>query len=199
MVPGMSDGQAHPFSPPESQEAGKKVSHHRTLLYVPGAARASRLQDMTPLECSPAGLIYCTNLSTIHPAMSVRGHIVFMLIATLVAWIAWLMVVTNVNPTTAAWWGFALFYVTLFLSLFGSFTTLGFVLRSLFLVRRKTMQYKVSTSMRQALLWSAALIISLGLQSQRLLSWWIFALVLVVFVLIEFFALSVRNASEQVE
>lgn len=122
-----------------------------------------------------------------------------MLIATVVAWIAWLMVLTNVNPTKAAWWGLGLFYTTLFLSLFGSFTTLGFVFRSLFLIRRKTMHYKVTTSLRQAFLWSAALILALGLQGQRLLSWWIFVTILIVFALIEFFVISVRNASEQVE
>ncbi|MBI4090473.1 MAG: hypothetical protein HY422_00445 [Candidatus Komeilibacteria bacterium] len=131
--------------------------------------------------------------------MSVRGHILFMLMATLIAWIAWLMVLINVNPTMAAWWGFTLFYVTFFLSLFGSFTTLGFVFRSLFLIRRKTTQYKITTSLRQAFLWSAALIIALGLQGQRLLSWWIFAIILIVFALIEFFVVSVRNASEQIE
>lgn len=131
--------------------------------------------------------------------MSVRGHILFMLVATLVMWVAWILVLTNINPSTAAWWGFALFYVTLFLSLFGSFTTLGFVLRSLFLIRRKTTQYKITTSLRQAFLWSAALIIALGLQGQRVLSWWIFATILIVFALIEFFVISVRNASEQIE
>ncbi len=129
-------------------------------------------------------------------SLSVRSHIIFMLIATVVAWICWLAVIMSVNPHDAGWWGFGLFYLTLFLSLFGSFAILGFTLRSIVSFRRSTSRYRVSTSLRQGFLWALALIIGLGLQGQRLLSMWIFILILVIFALLELSIVSLQRERE---
>jgi hypothetical protein len=125
--------------------------------------------------------------------MSVRAHILFMLAATVSAWIAWLLVIVSLNPQEVAWWGFLIFYATLFLSIFGTFTVLGFTIRSLIRRKRMTLGYKTVTSLRQSFFWSLALIIVLAVQSQRLLNWWNFFLVIVGFSLLEFFIATISN------
>ncbi len=129
--------------------------------------------------------------------MSLRGHMVLMLVATVIAWITWLLVMSTINPTQTVWWGFVLFYTTLFLSLFGSFAVAGLAVRTITQFRRRTVRYQASTSLRQALLWSLALIIALFLQSQRLLSWWVVSLLAIVFVLIEFMVMTMHHNSER--
>ena len=129
--------------------------------------------------------------------MSVRAHILFMLAATIAAWFAWFMVIMNVHPYQTAWWGFGIFYSTLFLAIFGSFTVAGYTIRSLFQHKRITMKYKVSTAMRQSFFWSIALVIVLGLQGQRLLNWWTLALVVIGFGMIEFFLSSLHQSSSK--
>lgn len=128
--------------------------------------------------------------------MSLRAHIVLMLTTTVLAWISWLLVIVYINPTSAGFWGFFVFYVSLFLSLFGSFTVLGFVMRSIVHFRRQTETYRIAASVRQSFLWSGALIIALILQAQRVLTWWIFAIVLIVFALLEFILMSGQARSE---
>jgi hypothetical protein len=100
------------------------------------------------------------------------------------------------NPLEVAWWGLGLFYVTLFLSLFGSFAILGFTLRSIVSFRRSTSRYRVVTSLRQGFLWALALIIALGLQGQRLLSIWVFGLILIIFALLELSIVSLQQERE---
>lgn len=128
--------------------------------------------------------------------MSLRTHIVLMLTTTVLAWISWLLVLVYVNPRAADFWGFFIFYASLFLSLFGTFTVLGFVVRSVVTMRRRTETYRVGISVRQSLLWSSALIIALMLQSQRVLTWWIFTIVLIVFGLLEFIFMSMQFQSD---
>ncbi len=129
-------------------------------------------------------------------SLSVRSHIIFMLLATVVAWICWLVVILTVNPLDVAAWGFGLFYITLFLSLFGSFAILGFTLRSIISFRRSTSRYRVTTSLRQGFLWALAMIIVLVLQGQRLLSLWIFGLIVIIFALLELSIVSMQQERE---
>jgi len=129
--------------------------------------------------------------------MSVRAHITLMLVATIFSWLGWLLVIINVNPYEAAWWGFALFYALLFLCLFGTFSVVGYTIRSVMKTKRVTIRFRITTAFRQSLLWSTSLIIALALQGQRLLTWWIFVIVIVVFVLIESIIMSIRQHAEE--
>lgn len=129
-------------------------------------------------------------------SLSVRSHIVFMLMATVIAWISWLAVLLTVDPNEASWWGFGLFFLTLFLSLFGSFALLGFALRTIVSSRRSTTRYRVVVSLRQGFLWSLALIIVLSLQGQRVLSMWILILILIIFAVLELSIVSLERERE---
>lgn len=125
--------------------------------------------------------------------MSYRIYGILMLAATAVAWMSWYLVVRAVDPQQGAWWGLGLFYFTLFLSAFGTLTTLGFAVRSLFAIHRRPPSDRAVISLRHAALWSLALISSLALQGARLLTWWILGLLLITFALIEFFIMSAHR------
>jgi len=126
-------------------------------------------------------------------SLSVRSHIIFMLIATVIAWISWLGVLLTIDPFDASWWGFGLFYLTLFLSLFGSLALVGLALRTIVSSRRSTTRYRVVVSLRQAFLWSLAAIIALVLQSQHVLSTWILVLILIIFAVLELSIVSLER------
>jgi hypothetical protein len=129
-------------------------------------------------------------------SLSVRSHIVFMMMASVVAWISWLSVLLMINPDEAPWWGFGLFFVTLFLSLFGSFAVAGFTLRTILSARRSTTRYRRVVSLRQSFLWSLALIIALALQGQRILNLWILVLLLVIFAVLELTIVSIEREKQ---
>jgi len=136
--------------------------------------------------------------------MGIRAYLILMTITTIIAWTGWAMVITNIDPETAGLWGFTFFYLSFFLSLLGSFSIIGYVVRFIWShlaltpgskARRQKQAnvYRVSTAFRQALLWSLAITIALTLQSQRLLVWWLMLLLVVVFALIEFTIISLTR------
>lgn len=109
-----------------------------------------------------------------------------MSLTTIVAWTGWVIVITTVNPEGAGALELSFFYLSLFLSLLGTFSVLGFGIRSLLQRHHRAHIYRVSTAFRQACLWSLGLIIALALQSQRILSWWLLLLLLLAMTMIEF-------------
>lgn len=117
-----------------------------------------------------------------------------MSITTVVAWFGWVMILLNSSPTSATPLVFTFFYISLFLSLLGTLSVIGCVLRFILQRQRRANAYKVSTAFRQAFLWSLALVIALGLQSQRLLSWWLIVLLVAVFTMLEFTFLSLSKS-----
>ncbi|OGY90722.1 MAG: hypothetical protein A3B30_00585 [Candidatus Komeilibacteria bacterium RIFCSPLOWO2_01_FULL_52_15] len=125
--------------------------------------------------------------------MGQRSFILLTLIATLLAWSAWLLVLLSIRPSTAAWWGFGLFYLTLFMSLFGSFALISFIVRTFARAYRQRLQNNIFASLRQSMLWSLAFVLALFLQAQRVLTWWLFALIIIIFVLVEAFLSGART------
>jgi len=82
--------------------------------------------------------------------MSVRTYVILMIITTIVAWSGWIAVITNIDPETASIWGFAFFYFSLFLSLLGTFSVVGYIVRYIIQGNKRGSLYKVSTAFRQA-------------------------------------------------
>lgn len=83
--------------------------------------------------------------------MSIKQYLIFLASGTAIAICAWFIVLISINPVTAGFFGFLGFYITLFFSLLGIFTTLGTLLR---LTQRKhiAVETLIKTSLRQALL-----------------------------------------------
>ena len=125
--------------------------------------------------------------------MSIRSHILFMFAATVAAWLGWLFVIFSIDPDQTNWIGFTAFYLTFFLAVFGTLSVSGFFLRSVMRKRLGSAHYQASVAMRQAFLWTAALVLALALQGDQLLNMWILITILVLFALIEFFITSLRT------
>ena len=122
--------------------------------------------------------------------MSLVRFLVMLSVGTLLSWVAWVMVLTNMNPTANGLAAVSLFYLSLILALTGTVTMIGFFLRY-WLEKEKLPFRQIAISFRQATLLSIGVGLALLLQSGRLLRWWsILMLVLVVGILEIFFLLN---------
>lgn len=124
--------------------------------------------------------------------MTLKRYLFLMLLATVLCWLALASVMFYINPSEAGIIGFILFYVSLFLSLVGTFSIIGFLLR----VWLTTMPIfrQVIISFRQGVLFSILVSVSLAMQSQQVLNWWIGLLLVALLGIIEmFFSLSSKR------
>ncbi|MFA4873331.1 MAG: hypothetical protein WC659_05345 [Patescibacteria group bacterium] len=121
--------------------------------------------------------------------MSLSRYVLVMIFATLVAWGAFLLVLFNVDPYDGGVIGRALFLGSLFFALFGTLSIVGFLARARW---RKgvPLYWHVLNAFRQALLISFICVVSLMLQSGRLLTWWNSLLLLLAATLLEIFFLT---------
>lgn len=121
--------------------------------------------------------------------MTLRAYLVLMILATFVCFFSFTISVMMIDPDTTNWVGFSLFYLSLFFSLMGFMSILGFLFRFVFL--RKDLESRlVIVSFRQAFLVSFLIAAVLFLLSLNLFSWLNLLLLIIVFSALEFFLLS---------
>lgn len=123
--------------------------------------------------------------------MNLKQYLTLMVVGTALCWLMWILVIFNIEPMSGI---FALFffYASLFLSLLGTLSIIGLSTRVI-LLRKNVIFKQVRNSFRQALLLSTFFIISLILQSQRILFWWNAALIIIGFTVLEFFIVSYKH------
>ncbi|MFH1145787.1 MAG: hypothetical protein V1707_02390 [bacterium] len=119
--------------------------------------------------------------------MKLKHYLLLMTLGTVIAWLSWVMVMNTVTPE--AGYGQILFYISLLLACFGSFSLLGYAGRALFSHGQLAYQ-QVNVSNRQGVLLSALVSISLWLQASSLLAWWSVLLLVVLLTLVELFFVS---------
>lgn len=113
-------------------------------------------------------------------------YLVFMTLATILSWGAWVLVLNTTNPQEAGTAGFLVFYFTLLLSLVGTLTLFGTAYRVLFLRREGVMAREVRIAFRHAVLLSISAIVALVLSAQGWLTWWALLLLLVAMSVVEY-------------
>ncbi len=91
---------------------------------------------------------------------------------TLLLWAGFFWTVYAINPLQTNWIGHVLFYFTLFLALLGTFSLIGIFLRRKW-VHEQALYRLVTLAVRQSVAMSIFFLITLFLQGQRLLRWWI--------------------------
>jgi hypothetical protein len=123
--------------------------------------------------------------------MTLKNYILLMIFATAACYLALLAVVFYFDPLNG---GMALFffYISLFLSLLGTFSLLGLFFR-LFFTKDHLIFKKVTTSFRQAIWFSLLIIISLYLNHINLLAWSNLALLIIALTLLELFFISFKT------
>ncbi len=124
--------------------------------------------------------------------MTLRKYLIFLFVCTGFCWLTWFFVIRYTNPETTGWLGFAFFYLSLFVSLVGTFSIFGFLVRTMF-KREEVIYKKIDVSSRQSIILSLLIIISLILQSQRLMTWWNFVILVAAISLVEIFFISYRK------
>lgn len=111
--------------------------------------------------------------------MPLKHYLIFITIGTFLCWVAWLMVLFFINPVEAGGMAFIVFYLSLFLALTGTLSLIGFFVRVWFSHELVVFRH-LGVSSRQAVWLGALVVVTLLLQSQRLLTWWN-ALLLILF------------------
>jgi len=109
-----------------------------------------------------------------------------MTLATLLCWASFIIVVNTINPFNTAILGFVFFYSSLFLSLIGTLSILGFLLRNL-LNKNQFISVQIMTSFRQSIWLALMIVIGLYLQSQKLVAWWNLLILILLMILLEFY------------
>jgi hypothetical protein len=117
--------------------------------------------------------------------MTFRQFVILMSVATASLWLGWWWTVISIDPSATNWLGFLLFYVSLFLSLIGTFTLLGVFLRKMKMHDAVIFQL-VLLSARQSILLSSLFVVLLLLQAQRILNIWITLILVIGVFLLEF-------------
>jgi len=124
--------------------------------------------------------------------MTLKQYLLGMIAGTLVSWGALSLVINYLNPELAGNMGLAFLYLSLFLSIAGTVTLIGFTWR--FFLHKDEMLYRqVSVSFRQGVMIGLAVVIALFLQANKLLTWWNLLLLIIGLTVLEFLALSARR------
>ncbi len=114
-----------------------------------------------------------------------------MSILSLVCWIAWIFVLSYLDPVESGALSHVLFYLSLFLALMGTFSLLGFFGRVWF-SKEEVIFRHLGVSFRQAILFALFLTGLLMLQGVRFLRWWNVLLFMILLTIAEFLFLSKR-------
>lgn len=111
--------------------------------------------------------------------MPFRLYMLCMSLATGLAWLAWGIVIWNINPEDAGLGGLLLFYSTIGLGLIGIFSLFGLAYRVFFSRKHGVMSRLVRTSFRHAIFLSLTVVGTLILAAADYLRWWIVAVIVI--------------------
>lgn len=117
--------------------------------------------------------------------MTVKAFIWGALATMIASWGVLALIVTWIDPSSsAAAMGFILFFLAIFLAVASMASLAGYVFRSVFL-RGQLSAYRVRPALRQGMLLGAFVDLLLFLQLERLLIWWVSAIIVLLFIVIE--------------
>lgn len=121
--------------------------------------------------------------------MTLKKYLIGIAVSTVLTFVAFMLVLFYVDPFDTGIVGFVGFYASLFFTIIGAFTIIGFYLR-IWSSGNEVVYAHVAPSFRQAIFLAVIIIGSLLLQSFRLLTWWDAILFVLSIVLLEFFFMS---------
>lgn len=111
---------------------------------------------------------------------------------TLLAWMAVGLVVTSADPTEAPTPVFIILGSALFLAFTGTFSIVGFLVRSVVFRKEAVISRQVMAAFRQATLLSLTLVLAIFLNAKSLLAWWNVLLLIAGATLLELVLISAR-------
>ncbi|MFA7170024.1 MAG: hypothetical protein WC178_04170 [Candidatus Paceibacterota bacterium] len=120
--------------------------------------------------------------------MTIKTYVIGMLVSTVVSFVAWILVLQNVNPNSAGLMGFLLFYFTLFFALTCFFSLAGFYFRRK-IFENKIEFRQVEVAFRQGMFLAVTFVGLLILQGERILDIYSAFLFVLFIVVAEFYFL----------
>jgi hypothetical protein len=127
--------------------------------------------------------------------MSLRNYVILMIVATLACYLGLGAIIFYTNPFSDGVIALLLFYLSLFISLIGTFAIIGLLVKMIF-TRDKLAFRKVTASFRQAIWFSLIISISLYLKKANLLVWKNMLMLVFAFTLIELFIISYKSKNK---
>ncbi len=118
--------------------------------------------------------------------MGFRSFLLLMSCATLLAWLAWGVVLFEVNPLESGVLGLLLFYLTLFAACIGAFFLLGVGYRLWIASQKMLLTREVQTAFRQSILLALVGVVSLAFSASGRWSWGIFLIMIVLTLAVEY-------------
>lgn len=118
--------------------------------------------------------------------MTHHRYISIIALAGLFAWVAWIVVINKLSPMETMGLSLAFFYVTLFIALSCTFTVIGFYFR-VWLFKNEIFYKHINIALRQGVFLGLIAVFALVFQMMRVLTWWSGFLLVIVFVLLEFY------------
>ena len=124
--------------------------------------------------------------------MSIKKYIFIMLMSTIICFMSSFFIMLSTDPYLMGLGGFILFYISLGLSFVGTFSILGFLIRSLF--KNKEANFKIIIdSFRQSIWISFIIIFYLLLKGLDFYRTWIFILFVIFVLFLEYLFSSRRR------
>lgn len=121
--------------------------------------------------------------------MTLRKYLIGMFVSTILCWFSFGLILTYIDPFASGFVGLFCFYISLFFATIGTLTIIGYLLR-VWLSKNEILYAHIGPAFRHGVLLSIILVVSLILQSFRLLTWWDAGLFIATIALLEFFFLS---------
>ncbi|MEK7569884.1 MAG: hypothetical protein AAB515_00350 [Patescibacteria group bacterium] len=128
--------------------------------------------------------------------MSLKSYLILFVVATLLSWVAWVIVLTQMNPDSGRTVTVSAFAVSLGFAVAGTVSLLGFGLRAWF--GKDPVLFRVlRTSVRQGVVVAVLLECLLVLQAMRWFAWWNVVPLALFFILLEGFFLAQESTTER--
>ena len=116
--------------------------------------------------------------------MTVKAFGLGSFITALIAWGILFLIINWIDPTKSAAAAFVLFFLTLFLAVAATAGLIGYIARTISM-RHQLPAYRVRPSLRQGIFLGVFVDLLLFLQLERILVWWVSAIIVLLFIVIE--------------
>lgn len=118
--------------------------------------------------------------------MKPRYYFIALVVATVLSWSSWLLVVNNFSPFLTGYLALFFFYISFLVALVSGFSLFLFSVNYFFLSHIHPTVH-LRTSIRRSFLISFIILFSLIFQRLRILNWWDLGLLFVIVLLVEYY------------
>lgn len=117
--------------------------------------------------------------------MTLGKYLLLVAFGTMLCALAWLFLLFGINPEKAGLVGKFFFYLTLFFTLIGANSLLGFIFCKIRVHQDEIVFRHAKRTYRQSLILASFIILALILLAEKLLAWWNGIILIAIFIMIE--------------